>query len=197
MSSPQFGGVREKRAREMTLELGSLLRVFYKKDKSQWFHQNLDTCCIRPAMRLYEKLQVSTHHFYLDINPYILWGHGGDLEASPEFVENIANLDCRNVLQNRKAFNLAKMDPKPTRKELSHHLFNICTLTPALYMRQVGRKDAIKEPVLVRRQQMLVAYGTQEKRDTFKKGGDRPILGHLYYAKSSSESWTSPFRWGS
>lgn len=184
----------------MTIELGGILKIFCKKDKFQWFLANLDESCIRPAMRLYEKLQVSTHHFYLDINPYIIWGHGGELEASPEFLDNLRSLDCKNVLQNRKAFNIAKMDPAPTRKELFHHLYNVCTVTPALYMRQVGRKDAIKEPVLVRRQQMLVAYGTEEKRTKFRESGDRPIVGHLYYSKNSSserlDSWAATFRWG-
>jgi hypothetical protein len=130
LASPPFNGVRERRARDMTIELGTLLKVFCKKDKFQWFCHNLETNCIRPAMRLYEKLQVSTHHFYLDINPYIMWGHGGELEVSPEFLDNLKNLDCKNVLMNRKAVNVAKMDPAPSKKELFHHMYNVCTVTP-------------------------------------------------------------------
>jgi hypothetical protein len=184
----------------MTNDLCGLLRVFVKKEKFQWFLANMDSQCVRPAMRLYEKLQVSTHHFYLDINPYIIWGRGNELEASPEFLEQLPNLDCKNILQSRKAFNIAKLDPSPTKKELFHHLYNVCTITPALYMRQIGRKDAIKEPVLVRKQQMLVAWGTQEKREQFRENGDRPIVGQLYYAKSGGErleSWAASLaRWG-
>lgn len=198
LSSPPFRSVRERRRKEMTVELATILKVFCKKDKFQWLCENIDDNCIWPAMKLYEKLQVSTHHFYLDINPYIMWGPGADLNTSPEFIDSLKNLDCKNILQSRRAFNLAKMDPEPSKKELYHHLLNVCTVVPALYMRQIGQKDAIKEPIVVRKQQMLVAYGPEDKRRKFVEKGDRPIIAHIYHAKnerSGGESW-APFRWG-
>jgi hypothetical protein len=180
----------------MTSELFSLLRIWVKKDKFQWFFDNMEENCITPAMKLYEKLQVSTHHFYLDVNPYIMWGPGGELSTSTDFLDNLRNLDCKDVLKSRKAFNIARMDPEPTKKELYHHLLNVCTLAPALYMRQIGRRDAIKEPVLVRRQQMLVAWGPSEKRDKFKENGDRTIVSHIYCLRTERErleSWAPKF----
>lgn len=181
----------------MTVELGQILKVFCKKqDKVQAMYEGLDDNCIWPAMKLYEKLQVSTHHFYLDINPYIVWGPGGDLNTSPEFIDTLKKLNCKNVLQNRKVFDVARMDPEPSKKELYHHLLNVCTVVPALNMRQIGQKDSIKEPIVVRKQQMLVAYGEEEKRRKFVENGDRPIISHLYHSKSdrSGESWM-PIRW--
>lgn len=197
LSSPPFRSVRDRRRRELTIELAQILKVFCKKDKYQWFCENMEGNCVSPAMKLYEKMQVSTHHFYLDINPYITWGSGGDFNTSPEFVDTLKNLDCRNVLQNRKAFNINKLDPQPSKKELYHHLLNICTVFPALLMRQIGQKDAIKEPMVVRKQQMLVAWGAEEKRNKFVENGDRPLVSHLYFHKSErqGESWTTPFRW--
>ncbi len=56
LASPQFNAVRERRAKEMTHDLAHLLKVFVKKDRLQWFFQNLDANCVRPAMKLYEKL---------------------------------------------------------------------------------------------------------------------------------------------
>lgn len=149
-------------------------------------------------MKLYEKMAVSTHHFYLDINPYISWrgnGAGSDrFSLSTEFVDSVKDLDCRNVLHNRKVFNITKMDPMPSKTELYHHLENVCTITPALYIRQIGQKDAIKEPAIVRKQQLLVAWGSEEKRREFQKKGDRTLVSHLYDLKMerSGEGW-GPF----
>lgn len=129
MSAPQFKTVRSRRSRDLTLDLADILRIFCKKDKFQWFCQNMEENCVKPAMALYEKIQVSTHHFYLDIQPYIAWS-GSRFSLSPEFVENVEKLDCRNILQNRKAFNMAKLDPRPTKKDLYLNLFNVCTVVP-------------------------------------------------------------------
>ncbi|KAM5351867.1 hypothetical protein ACJ41O_004590 [Fusarium nematophilum] len=191
ISAPQFKSVREKRRKEMMYELSDLLKMFCTKEKWQWFCENMSEQCVVPAMKLYEKMQVSTHHFYLDINPYIV-RHGSDLTMSPEFFDSIRTLDCKNVLQNRKAFNVDKLDPSPSKKELYHRLLNVCTVVPALYMRQIGQRDAIKEPMVVRKQQMLVAWGAEDKRRAYQDSGERTIVSHLYAHKGSGEGW-SPF----
>ncbi|PNP54209.1 hypothetical protein THARTR1_05416 [Trichoderma harzianum] len=190
MSAPQFKSVRTRRSRDLTLDLADILRIFCKKDKFQWFCQNMEENCIKPAMALYEKIQVSTHHFYLDIQPYISWS-GARFALSPEFVENLDKLDCRNILQSRKAFNMAKIDPRPTKKDLYLNLFNVCTVVPALYIRQIGQRDAIKAPSIVRKQQMLVAWGPEEKRDKFVEDGDPSLVAYLCFPKSrkKGEGW--------
>ncbi|KAK1977557.1 hypothetical protein LZ30DRAFT_601031 [Colletotrichum cereale] len=200
LSSRDFTGCRDKKARELTNELASMFRILCRRDQVEWFFKNFGDHCIKPAMQLYEKMQVSTNHFYFDINPYIICGPNGEIQTSPDFFDNLLDLDCKNVLQHRKAVNLAKMDPPPSKMELYHHMLNVCTLTPALYMRQIGRNDSIKEPQTVRRQQMLVAWGSQEKRAKFHESGDRTLLYHLYCARSDQErqeagGWTN-FRWG-
>ncbi|RSM07592.1 hypothetical protein CEP52_005158 [Fusarium oligoseptatum] len=191
LSAPQFRSIREKRRKEMTMELADLFRIFIKKDKWTWFCENLSDRCVGPAMKLYEKMQVSTHHFYLDINPYIVWS-GGELSASPEFIDSVPKLDCQNILKNRKAFSLDKLDTPPSKKELYHRLLNVCTIAPALYMRQIGQRDAIKEPIVVRKQQMLVAWGPEEKRRVYRDNGEQTLVSHLYSSKSMGEGW-APF----
>ncbi|KAK2050056.1 hypothetical protein LZ31DRAFT_513383 [Colletotrichum somersetense] len=200
LSSRDFTCCRDKKARELTEELASVFKILCRRDKMEWFLNGFGDHCVKPAMQLYEKMQVSTNHFYFDINPYIICGPDGEIETSPDFLDNLLDLDCKNVLQNRKAVNFAKMDPPPSKMELYHHMFNVCTLTPALYMRQIGRNDSIKEPQTVRRQQMLVAWGPQEKRIKFHESSDRTLLYHLYCAKSERErqeagGWAT-FRWG-
>ncbi|CEI69521.1 hypothetical protein FVEN_g7041 [Fusarium venenatum] len=193
LSSPQFKAVRNERREAMTRELANILKIFFKKDQFNWFCQNTCQRVVAPAMKLYEKLQISTNHFYLDINSFIVRA-GGQLTTSTDFIDTLENLDCKNVLQNRKTFNLGKLDPPPSKKELYHHLHNVCTVVPALYMRQIGQRDAIKDPIVVRKQQMLVAWGPEEKRNAYQENGDRTLVSHLYGFKGTGEGWTSFLR---
>ncbi|KAM0343651.1 hypothetical protein ACHAPU_008403 [Fusarium lateritium] len=190
LSSPQFRPVRQERREQMTQELASVLKIFFKREQFQWFCENLSKRIVVPAMKLYEKFLTSTNHFYLDINPFIVRA-GGELTTSTDFIDTLRKLDCKNVLQNRKAFNVEKLDPPPSRKELYHRLYNICTVVPALYMRQIGQRDAIKDPTVVRKQQMLVAWGPEEKRQSYQSSGDRTLVSHLYNSKSAAEGWAA------
>lgn len=193
MSAPQFRGVRTRRSRDMTVGLADMLRIFCRKDKHQWFYQNTEERCIKPAMALYEKLQVATHHFYLDIQPYISWNGSTRIAPSQEFYECVEDLDCRNILHNRKAFNMNKLDPRPTKTDLYNNLLNVCTVVPALYIRQIGQRDAIKAPSIVRKQQMLVAWGPEEKREKFTEEGDESLVHMLCFSKprKKGEGWLS------
>ncbi|TDZ27808.1 hypothetical protein C8035_v008680 [Colletotrichum spinosum] len=199
LSCREFRGARERRKREMTRELGGIFRTLVRDSSADAYYKSIGQQCIEPAMQLYEKMQVSTHHFYFDMNPYITFGSEGAFETSTNFFDEVQDLDCRNILQNRKSFNVAKMDPPPSKRELYLRLLNICTVAPALYLRQVGRKDVIREPQIIRRQQMLVAWGPEEKRSSFIQQGERTLLNHLCSARCEQEKaeaggWT--FRWG-
>ncbi|KXX73605.1 hypothetical protein MMYC01_209753 [Madurella mycetomatis] len=181
--SPDYQRARAIRIKELTMELASLFRVF-KKDKD-W--TKLCYSCqeefIRPAVALHEKFVTSTHHFYLDLNPYMIWSGRQSLETSPDFLDDLVNLRCENILQNRKPFNVAKLDPQPTKEQLRRELANVVTVVPALYMRQVGKGDVIREPAVVRMQQVLVAWGPPEKRERFIMKGDRTLMHRLYHSQ--------------
>ncbi|KAM0330860.1 hypothetical protein ACHAQA_003815 [Verticillium albo-atrum] len=187
--------LRESKEKQLTRELVGLLSIFCSRGQMEAFHDGFLHNCVRPAMKLHEKILLSTHHFYLDHTQYIVWARNntGDLELSPSFLEHLDNLDCKNVVQNRKTFNPRKLNPEPTKTELYHNLENVCTVAPALYMRQIGRLDTIKDPELVRKQQMLVAWGSEEKRIKYKKNGDQTLLG-LIYSANEREGWAN-FRW--
>ncbi|RGP62003.1 hypothetical protein FLONG3_10373 [Fusarium longipes] len=193
LSSPQFKAVRNERREAMTRELANILKIFFKKEQFNWFCQNTCQRIVVPTMKLYEKLQISTNHFYLDVNSFIVRS-GGELTTSTDFIDTLKNLDCKNVLQNRKGFNVEKIDPPPSKKELYHRLHNVCTVVPALYMRQIGQRDAIKDPIVVRKQQMLVAWGSEEKRNAYQENGDRTLVSHLYGLKGAGEGWASFLR---
>jgi len=187
----------------LTEHLADLFRPFCKDrdndlEWSSWL-ANFQEHCIMPAMKLHEKFLTSTHHFYCDVNPYMPTG-GKPLQPSGEFLTNLHNLDCENILQHRKRFDASKMNPPPDMEDLLNNMTNIMTTIPGLYMRKVGQHDAIKEPMLVRKQQMLVAYGTPERRDKMSKVTSRTLLNQIYYAKSERregglESLVSGWRW--
>lgn len=203
LCSPQFRQERERRMRNLTLELAGGFRVFHRDDDWNSFCVNFQDSCIKPAMKLYEKLLVSTHHFYLDINPYIILSNG-QLEQSIQFLDELPNLACENILQARKKFNLAKLDPKPTKKDLYENLTNVVTTVPALYMRQVGRGDTIREPTIVRKQQMLVAWGPPEKKEKFMHN-DEGLMNIILFTRTKDREkergveasvWQAPWKLG-
>lgn len=185
--SPDYARSRHGRIRELTTEVASLFKVFRRE--KEW--NKLCVACqdgiIKPAVTLHEKLMTSTHHFYLDLNPYILWNSRQELEISPEFLDDLPTLRCENILQNRKPFNVTKLDPPPSKEQLYKDLNNVATIVPALYMRQVGKGDVIKEPTVVRMQQVLVAWGPEEKREKFLANGQRTLIHHLCFGRRDRE----------
>ncbi|KAH7250090.1 uncharacterized protein BKA55DRAFT_594251 [Fusarium redolens] len=176
LSCPQFRQVREKRADEMIVELSNILEVFSKGEDPHSCYQDLIDLAVYPAIKLYEKLQVSTNHFYLDISPSIA-GVDGELNTTSRFIDLLMRLDCKNVLQNRKRFNLQKLDPPPSEQDLYHN----CTI-------QVGQRDAIKNSTVVRKQKILVAWGSEEQRRAYQDNGCRTLISHLYALESSEEN---------
>jgi hypothetical protein len=188
--SPDYHRARHGRIRELTTEVASLFKVFRRE--KDW--NRLCLACqegiIKPAVTLHEKLMTSTHHFYLDLNPYILWNSRQELEMSPDFLQDLPKLRCENILQNRKPFSVTKLDPQPSKEQLYKDLNNVATIVPALYMRQVGKGDVIKEPTVVRMQQVLVAWGPEEKREKFLANGERTLMHHLCFARRDREERT-------
>ena len=193
--SPDYQRARYGRIRELTVELATVFKVF-KKDK-EWskFCLACQEEVIKPAVALHEKLMTSTHHFYLDLNTYVIWNAKQELEISPDFIDDLPKLRCENILQNRKPFNVIKLDPKPTVEQVYQQLTNVATVVPALYMRQVGKGDVIKEPAIIRPQQMLVAWGPPEKRDKFVGKGERTLVRHLCFYQQDRQDDGSAHSW--
>ncbi|KAK3315465.1 hypothetical protein B0H66DRAFT_583954 [Apodospora peruviana] len=182
--SPEYKKSRHSRMKELTVELASVFRIFYKDIDFNAFHCSCQEHVIQPAVEFHEKLLTATHHYYPVVNSYILWGPNQVLEEkSQDFIDNLSDLRCENVLQNRKLFNIAKLNPKPTRADLLNDLINVATIVPGLYMRQIGKRDTLKTPKVVRRQQMLVAWGAEAQREAFMASSE-PTLMHRIQAST-------------
>lgn len=186
----------ERAACEVALadELVALFRVFlpYHSEpgarRQAEAHAMLRDGCVRPAIDLHEKLLVSTHHFYTTLDGYYVQGtkrEGGGVVTSPDLYPSLDKLDCKNILQNRKTITRARIEADGS-ADPQRALRTVLALTPAVYMRQVGQRDMVKEPALVCRQQMLVAWGSQEKREDFIRGGEKTLLAHLFPGPNSS-----------
>jgi len=120
---------------------------------------------------------------------------------SPDFMDNLSKLKCENILQNRRPFILSKLNPVPTREELCEDLVNVATIVPGLYLRQVGKGDAIKPPIVVRAQQVLVAWGTQEQREKFVNSNERTLMSQIFYLTRDRGldgvfQWKNALPWG-
>lgn len=134
------------------------------------------------AVELAEQMSTSTHHFYLDLNAYQVFNTRQEIVLYPEVVSNLSKMRCENILHHRKPFVLAKLDPQPTGEQLQRDLVNVAAIIPVLYMRQVGRGDTIRPPTVVRPQQVLVAWGSQERREQFLNEGERTLISHICHS---------------
>lgn len=71
LSCPRFKPVRQRQAKEMAVQLSDILGVFSQGENLHSCYQDLTGLVLYAAVRLYEKLQISTNHFYLDINSFL------------------------------------------------------------------------------------------------------------------------------
>lgn len=183
---PQFIPVRKRKAKEMAVQLSDILRIFSREENIHNCYQDLIGVAVYPAIRLYKKLQISALHFYLDIYSFPA-SVGGELHPKPRFADSLMWFDCKNVLQNRKRFNLRELDLPPYEGDLYHNLHSVCIVVPALYMRQVGQGDALKSASVIRKQQISEAWGSEEQRRVYQDNGHRTLISHLLALKSSEE----------
>lgn len=119
-------------------------------------------------MRLHETMQRATHYFHLDMAYFLEAGERGETLISPHFFDRVHQMECINILQNRKKFNIEK--EKPTPAELRMRMSPVCSVTPALVMHQGGQGDSIGDRIIVRKQQCLVAWGSEESKSKFSRG---------------------------
>lgn len=161
--TPEFSNYRRGVAKDTSEGLTRILNVFARKVPPESICEAVLEQIVQPAMRLYEKIQLSTHHYYLDMTIYgTLNQSNRSFIVTEDFYDDMHKTDCIDLLRNRKKFNLEKENPSPA--ELHAKMEYLFTLYPALVMRQYGQGDSIREGVVVRKQGNLVAWGSQEAR---------------------------------
>ncbi|KAM7206446.1 hypothetical protein V8F20_002795 [Naviculisporaceae sp. PSN 640] len=175
-------------AKQLTVELLTIFKPFAPSGRSERF-KFFDSCLdniILPAIALQETFSTSTHHFYLDLDPYMIFNTRQEVQIGSDFNENLSKIKFENILQNRKTLVLAKVQPAPTRDELCQNLVNVATIAPALYMRKVIKADSLSEPTVVRPQHMVVAWGSQQEREKYLE--NQPTLITQIYSATAKHA---------
>ena len=184
--APEFQESRRKCLKDLVEGLSRILEVFLRSRATFPGVTFPDLCqsvfedVVEPAMRLHEKMQMANHHFYLEMIQFVQFGPRREDLTIPTFYDAVPFMDCINLLQNRKKFNIEKENPSPT--ELRMKMFPVLTVTPALIMRQYGQGDSMREKVAIRKQQCLVAWGSQEAKERLTRGPNT-VIGTLLSSK--------------
>lgn len=178
LSTPDYATMRKQRLEELTTVLCNGMKLF-----CQVVGRNLDTVysscmevVVKPALELNEKFLTSTHHFYLNLRTYINRDHNGNLKMSNDFAKDLDKITCENVLKNRRIIHVGKPDEQLVKDCIEGSFVNILTVAPGLHMRQVGRRDTIEPPAVIRKQHVLVAYDGQKGRDHYLSGWQQHSL---------------------
>ena len=188
--SPSYQKQREGISKHLTMELVDIFKIYIGSDAALEKKHCLPCLegVVKPAIEFHEKLQTSIHHVYTDLNSYITWNSSQELAHDARgFFQNLQQLKCENLLQNRKDFGVAKLNPQPSRQELLEGLGYVMTVVPALCMRKVGKGDAMKETTVVRAEHVLVMWGTSEKRKKFIANGERSIMHRIFTSRDKPE----------
>ncbi|RYP40953.1 hypothetical protein DL769_011678 [Monosporascus sp. CRB-8-3] len=167
MNHPKFSVHLDERRVEVTKGLGKLfLPLIPQTIKPNVFYDSLDRKIIVPALELQEKMESSIHYYELTLKQYEgpSYGAVSDHDRASKLLAELDEVDCEDVLGNRRRWDPAKLPDPPSQDDMQHKLYPICTLSPRLVMRQVGRGEIVKEPRVLRKQKTLVAWATPAAR---------------------------------
>lgn len=187
--------MRQQRSHSLTLELGKLfLYLLPHPSGPNEFYLTLESKIVGPAMRLNEKIQTSIHQYWFELTEFRgLSGGGNDNARASELLDDFDKdkVECEDVLRNRKRLELDSS--LYSRTDIIHVLYPICSLTPRLMMRQVGRGEIIKGPTVVRKQKTLIAGGTPYLEGNILKLTEQTLMNLLYYTRANRASYFQRF----
>lgn len=208
---PGFARARTTRCEDLTVELGKMFLILVPHALPNEFYRSLDEKVIRQAVALQEKIQSSIHHYWFALNDYggstlppAARGKRNHAQAAAELLDELDQVECEDVFRNRRRFDPAKHlqsagaadGNNGGRNEVLHRLYPICTLSPRLMMRQVGRGEIIKEPTVVRRQRTLIAWASPESRIAKVENEGQTLMNALYYVKPHKTDGGAFYKWG-
>ncbi|RYP63511.1 hypothetical protein DL770_009377 [Monosporascus sp. CRB-9-2] len=166
--------------------------------KQNVFYEDLDRKIIGPAMELQEKIQSSIHYYWFTLNQYEGQSYGAvsDHARASKLLAELDEVDCEDIFDNRRRWDPAKLHNPPSQEDALRKLYPICTLSPRLMMRQVGRGEIVKEPSVIRKQRTLVAWAAPETRASRLAEEPQTLMNAIYSMKQSRRNSASSFlRW--
>lgn len=160
----------------MARHICSLLEIFCAETDRERFGTSCLEKVVKPAVQLQEKFLTLTHHFYVSIQSHTISNSCFELG---HFLDDIGDLSCENILDDRRHIKVSKEDLLSGNRRLPEKLVNVLTIAPALYLRQVERGNAVKSPIVLRKQHTLVAYGSREKLAEFMANGTQTLMDRI------------------
>lgn len=161
IAHPDVQHQRNLVVRRLSTELAHTLG-FISQDGA--FMKSIHKQIVDPAMRLHEKFLTSTRRFYLYTNSRFRAGKRFDGDLS-----HLKSLDCVDIARNNRKFVIDKLNPQPSIEEVRKNLRMVCSTRPALMVIEAGRQGKLKDPAIVCKEVMQVAWNSGERQSTLKK----------------------------
>lgn len=118
--------------------------------------------------------------FYFDVNPCVCESPEGSVYTAEDFYYAAQGdvVAMENVIEARKKVKVGSASVADLRKNLRP----VITTSPALHVEQIGQDGKMKERVVVRKQEMVVSWGSREKMKAFMKG-ERNLFHRLLFGE--------------
>ncbi|KAI0860931.1 hypothetical protein F4860DRAFT_524638 [Xylaria cubensis] len=157
-SHPQYSAARQKGIDTLSADLTHIFGFLFRSSNNEEFVRSISTKIIEPSLRLYENFRRSNEEYYFETAECIKPGSrmSQDFPAG-QLRELLNDLDCRNAVRCNAIFRVEKLKAKPTDEELRHHLYFICSVSPALKVKG-HRSNYGQDPETLLKEKVLVAW---------------------------------------
>ncbi|KAI2469103.1 hypothetical protein F4781DRAFT_431781 [Annulohypoxylon bovei var. microspora] len=149
---------RSEFGHKLSTELASLLGFIGQEKNQSTFMESIQSQIIDPALSLHEKFLTSTNDFRMGTHISTRAEQKFDGEAA-----HLSSLECTDIASNHRKFLIGKLKPIPTIEQLREQLYIICSACPALIVIEFGRGQSLKDPYILCKEEMLVAWIPDDK----------------------------------
>ncbi|KAI1412016.1 hypothetical protein F5Y13DRAFT_180377 [Hypoxylon sp. FL1857] len=167
VAHPDIRKLRIEVQHDLSADLAYMLSFIGHGKNREAFENSISTNIIDPALRLHEKFLTSPNDFSLGMDPTFRPGQRFNGELA-----QLKGLRCVDIAKNHRNFVIDKLSPIPSEEDLRRNLQIIFSVRPALIVTKAGHGKSLKEPTIICKEQMLVAWIPQEgKEDSILQQG--------------------------
>ncbi|KAI3339628.1 hypothetical protein F4824DRAFT_487962 [Ustulina deusta] len=157
-STPEYAKARQASIDALTEELAQILTFLSSPSKSDEFIGSISAKIIQPSMDLYENFRRSQEKYYIETSQWVKPGALMSHDLPDGRLQGLLNdLHCVNTAKYKAIFLVDQLNPRPTTEELQKQLHFICSICPALKVREFQRSGG-REIETVCKESVLVAW---------------------------------------
>ncbi|KAI1505158.1 hypothetical protein F5X99DRAFT_431297 [Biscogniauxia marginata] len=159
IAHPQYIRARQLAVTELSDELCKLL-LFVSGRQTETFTRSIKAKIVEPALRLHERFLTATSQFYLPLGDQgFRTGQKFDGELSDgELSSYLRSVECVDIAKCNRKFTVEKLRPIPSSQEIRENLWMVCSVHPALMVKEVGKRDEFQKPKTLYKEKILVAW---------------------------------------